>query len=269
MITIEDLSKRFGKKKALDGFSFEFNKGIYGILGTNGAGKTTLIRCIAGMYDYKGRINIDDGNTIGYLPQQSGVFPNLTVFENMRFYAELKHINKAKQEDAIEKAIRLVNLEDNIHTKGRKLSGGMKRRVGIAEALLGNPSILLFDEPTVGLDPEERLRFKQIIRGLKKEATILMSTHIVEDVEAVADSIIILDCGCIRASGSSDDIKNIANGKVFEIAPDKVNEKDYVIREEDKDGRIISRIITNNPREAAFLAKPTVEDGYICSIKRI
>ena len=269
MITIEDLSKRFGKKKALDGFSFEFDKGIYGILGTNGAGKTTLIRCIAGMYDYKGIINIDDGNMIGYLPQQSGVFPNLTVFENMRFYAELKHINKAEQEDAIEKAIRLVNLEDNIHTKGIKLSGGMKRRVGIAEALLGNPSILLCDEPTVGLDPEERLRFKQIIRGLKKEVTILMSTHIVEDVEAVADSIIILDCGCIRASGSSDDIKNIANGKVFEIAPDKVNEEDYVIREEDKDGIIISRIITNNPRGSAFLVKPTVEDGYICSIKRI
>lgn len=269
MITIKNLSKKYGKKKVLEGLSFDFSKGAYGILGTNGAGKTTLIRCIAGMHGYTGEISIDKEKNIGYLPQQSGIFPNLSIYENLYFYAELKHIAKDKRNDEIEKVINLVNLDDNTQTKGKKLSGGMKRRVGIAAALLGQPEILLFDEPTVGLDPEERLRFKQIIRVLKKETTILMSTHIVEDVEATADNIIIIDRGIIKASGSTDDIKSIAKGKVFEIDPDEVSRDDYVIREEDRGDRIVSRIITRNPRESVFSVEATVEDGYICSIKEI
>lgn len=269
MIKVKDLNKKYGRKTALKDISFELGDGICGILGTNGAGKTTLIRCLAGMTGYSGSIDIGKSDDIGYLPQQTAVFPNLSVYDNLYFYAELKNISKTLRKNAIDEAIKLVNLDDNAKTKGRELSGGMKRRVAIAEALLGHPSVLLLDEPTVGLDPEERLRFKRTIRAIRKDTIILMSTHIVEDIEAVADKIIIIDEGEIKALGSADDIRAIAGGKVFEIPQNEVSDTDYVVREEDRDNEIVSRVITTNPGGFAIPVEPTVEDGYLCSIKRV
>ncbi len=269
MIKINSLSKKYGKKIVLNNISINFDDGVYAILGTNGAGKTTLMSCIAGMIRYKGNIEISENYNIGYLPQVSAVFPNLTVYENLEFYAELKHISKSGRATDIEKAISLVNLDEYTQTKGNKLSGGMKRRVGIAEALLGQPEILLLDEPTVGLDPEERLRFKRTIHSIKNNHIIILSTHIVEDVEAVADNIIILNEGKIRNSGSFDDIKGIATGKVFEVPRKYVTNDDYVVHEKDGAEGIISRVLTNVPKDAVYSVDSTIEDGYLCSIKGI
>lgn len=167
----------------LNNIDFKFEKGIYGILGPNGAGKTTLIRCITQLY------NLDAGNilyndksiaenknfndNIGYLPQKFGLFKELTVFEMLSAMAALKNISKDAVEQEVKRCITLVNLDEKINAKVKTLSGGMIRRMGIAQAILGNPEIIIFDEPTSGLDPEERLRFKNIVSKLKGSTSLL------------------------------------------------------------------------------------------------
>lgn len=182
MLELKGVSKKFRKKQVLNNIDFKFEKGIYGILGPNGAGKTTLIRCITQLY------NLDAGNilyndksiaenknfndNIGYLPQKFGLFKELTVFEMLSAMAALKNISKDAVEQEVKRCITLVNLDEKINAKVKTLSGGMIRRMGIAQAILGNPEIIIFDEPTSGLDPEERLRFKNIVSKLKGEHII-------------------------------------------------------------------------------------------------
>ena len=205
MLELKGVSKKFRKKQVLNNIDFKFEKGIYGILGPNGAGKTTLIRCITQLY------NLDAGNilyndksiaenknfndNIGYLPQKFGLFKELTVFEMLSAMAALKNISKDAVEQEVKRCITLVNLDEKINAKVKTLSGGMIRRMGIAQAILGNPEIIIFDEPTSGLDPEERLRFKNIVSKLKGEHIIIISTHIVEDVEALCDFVVIMNSG--------------------------------------------------------------------------
>lgn len=274
MLRIEDVSKNFRKKQVLKGVSCESQNGVYGLLGPNGAGKTTLFRCILNLYPYQGTISLDaeeDGEIplIGYLPQKMGVFPNLTVEEQLQYFANLKEIRKEDVADEIDRVLQLTNLSEVRKVKGRKLSVGMVRRVGIAQALLNHPALIIFDEPTTGLDPEERMRFKNLLREIGKESIVLLSTHIVEDVEAVCDRILILKDGCLAAKGTQEEISHIADGLVYEVSKDDVLSEDYIEKEREADGEMHFRILTRRQLPDSLLQKPNVEDGYLCVLKEI
>ena len=168
-LTVMDVTKRFKKRVAVDHFSMEFQPGVYGLLGPNGAGKTTLLRCICGLYRLDRR-RCPRRENPGYLPQSFGMFRELTLFQMMEYLAALKGLPKESQGEEIHRALELVNLSDRAGSRVKALSGGMVRRAGIAQALLGDPEVLLFDEPTAGLDPEERVRFQNVVAARPAKA---------------------------------------------------------------------------------------------------
>lgn len=213
MIELRDLKKNFGKRKAIGGISLCLENVTYGLLGPNGSGKTTLLRMLAGVIRPSGgRVLLPSGR-IGYLPQKFGCFPELKVREQLEYFACLKKISAREQQREIRRVLRLVRLEDRQEEKCRKLSGGMIRRMGIAQALLGSPEILLLDEPTVGLDPEERSRFYEIIRCIQGKTAILLSTHLVEDVKNLCQEVLVLQEGKIRKKGTIEEIEDLAEGE--------------------------------------------------------
>lgn len=277
MLEIRDLSYGFKKKKVLNHVNCHLDNGIYGILGPNGAGKTTLFRCISGLYEgYSGEIEINgklqnkQKINIGYLPQKFSLLPDVTVWESMNYFAALKGIKKEERKENIKTCLEMVHMQDSAEQLGGKLSGGMLRRVGIAQAILGNPEILLLDEPTVGLDPEERIHYKEIISKLDKNTVILMSTHIVEDVEACCKEILVIKNEGIGYIGTGDNLRKQALGKVYEVSSNEYrhNDTDYIEKEYEKETGITKRILTsrNNNYRAV---EPTIEDGYLCVIKEI
>ena len=177
MIEIKGLKVRFGEQEVLRGIDwFIPPKSRVGLVGGNGAGKTTLLRVLAGEADYEGSISMPKGHAVGYLPQDFGLFDELTVTQFLDYMAALKGISNPKA--AIQKTIQAVNLEEKAKSKIRTLSGGQRQRVGIAQALLGNPPFLIFDEPTVGLDPEERIHFRNLFSRTAEDRLVLLSTHI-------------------------------------------------------------------------------------------
>ena len=213
MLEIHELNYSFKQERVLDNINLYLENGITGLLGPNGAGKTTLFRCICGIYEnYKGEILISNekkyniSHKIGYLPQNFSVMPYIKVYDIMYYYASLKGINKTKRDGEIKKALELVNLEQKSNIHGNNLSGGMIRRLGIAIAVMGNPEIIIMDEPTVGLDPEERLKFIGLIKSLCDKRLILFSTHIVDDLRGNCDNIIILKKGRLLFSGSEKEL---------------------------------------------------------------
>ena len=273
MIEIKNLNKSFGQKEVLSRINCRLDNGIYGFLGKNGAGKTTLMRCLAGIYgDWNGEILVNGKpagrKTVmaGYLPQSFGLFRELKVLDMMRYLASAKKIPKAGRDSEIMRCLRAVYMEERTGSRVGALSGGMVRRLGIAQALMGRPGILLFDEPTAGLDPEERMHFKNILSGLGKEETVIVSTHIVEDIEACCDAVIIIDSGKILRVGTCKEIADTAAGRVY-VCPkgEETNiTQDYVMEKQfEKDGEICYRILS-----AATLpfvqVEPTLEDGYLC-----
>lgn len=278
MLEIKELSKSFGKKKVLHNISCSLDTGIYGLLGPNGAGKTTLLRCVIGLYPFeKGEIRLDGRKitdiqrqvNIGYLPQKSGVFPGLTVEEYLRYFSNLKKLDKTKTDAFIDEALEMVHLTEQRKMKGRKLSGGMVRRLGIAQAVLGMPELVIFDEPTTGLDPEERMRFKNIVRQMGKGTTVIMSTHIVEDVEAVCSRILIMKDGTFSMQGTQEEVIRCAEGLVYELPREELLNGDYIEKEKEQDGREILRVITGRNIDINRAVKPTIEDGYLCRLKNI
>lgn len=281
MLELKNIEKSFGKKKILRDLSYAFDKKVYGLLGPNGAGKTTLLRCITKLYPIKsGSIEFDGIpiskgndylNKIGYLPQKFGAFKELKVTDMLELLANLKGVSKADCQEKIEKCISLVNLEDKAEEKVSSLSGGMLRRLGIAQAIISDPEVIIFDEPTAGLDPEERIRFKNIISTIKKDCTIIISTHIVEDFEAICDSIIVMDKGDFVVDGSCEDIKNRAVGKVYELAESELpamNGTYYVQKRFERDGVNKLRCLSADKQEFEVVS-PTIEDGYICTLKNL
>lgn len=269
MLKITNCTKKFKKLKALDNFSMDFDNGVYGLLGPNGAGKTTLIRCICGLYKTDGGTIDINSKTIGYLPQKFGMFKDLSVYEMMEYFATLKKIDKEEQKSAIEECIEKVNLTEKIKSPVGTLSGGMVRRLGIAQAILGNPDIIIFDEPTAGLDPEERMRFKNIIGNIKKDNTIIISTHIVTDVEAICDNIVVMNKGKVASLGTGIEIASLAENKVYLVNAE--NEKDlkgdfFVKDRLEKDGERILRVLSSE-KQPGKLITSTVEDGFIWTIK--
>ncbi len=273
MIKIENLTKKFNKKTVLKDISINFENFTYALLGENGAGKTTLIRCITGLYsNYTGNISVvSSDKQIGYLPQTFGAFKELTVKEMMQFFANQKGLKAKNVSDEIENLVNLVNLSDKIDTKSSKLSGGMLKRLGIAQALLGNPETIILDEPTSGLDPEERLRFKNIIEKIKENKTIILSTHIVEDVDVLCDKLAIMRDGEIIKCCEAEDAAGIAEGKVYEV-PESIlknyTDEYYVVKQYHKGNDLIYRILAGN-FDSTYSVEPTIEDGYLCSIREI
>lgn len=284
MLELKDLTKKFGKKEILKEISYNFETGVYGLLGPNGAGKTTLLRCITKLYPLTSGSIICFGSdiakdssykdNIGYLPQKFGLFKELTVHEMMCTLALLKNINKEEIESETERCLSLVNLSDKASCRVKTLSGGMVRRLGIAQALLGNPQIILLDEPTSGLDPEERIRFKNIISSIDNSHTIIISTHIVEDVEALCDKVLIMNEGRIVNSGSCAEIQACADGKVYELYESDIHllkEPYYIQHKTDRSGVKLIQILSSDKQNGGSIHEisPSVEDGYICTLKNI
>ena len=227
MLKIENLSKHFGKKLALSDINLELDSGIYGLLGDNGAGKSTLMRILVGVDKptsgqiyYQGedisQLKEKYRGLLGYMPQEFSVFPRFTAYEFLTYMGALKGLSKAQLKEKIPQVLSFVNLEDVKDKKVSNFSGGMKRRVGIAQAILNDPKILILDEPTAGLDPGERIRFSNILSNMSKDKIILFSTHIISDIEAITKNIIILNVGKIRAKTTSDKLVDKMNGKIFE-----------------------------------------------------
>ena len=207
-LTIKNISKKYGKKQALDGVSFEMENGVYGLLGPNGAGKSTLIRILAGVMEASGgEVMINGKNRkdceleyrskLGYLPQFLDFYPCFSGLDYLRFIAALKGLKGEGMERKIKSLAEQVGLTQDLHRKCVDYSGGMKRRLGIAQALLNDPEILILDEPTAGLDPHERIKFRNLISVFSRDRTVLLSTHIVSDVDSIAKQTVMIKEGRI------------------------------------------------------------------------
>ena len=212
-LKLTGLTKRYGQKVALNGFTYTFNEGIYGILGANGAGKSTLMNLITdnvkrdgGEILYNGKDVLKLGNEfrslLGYMPQQQGLYESMTAETFLTYMARLKRIPGRNIKDEITRVLALTNLSDVRHAKIYSFSGGMKQRVLLAQAMLGEPKVLILDEPTAGLDPKERVRLRNYIFELSKNRIVLLATHIVSDIEAIAGDIILMKEGKIMLTGS-------------------------------------------------------------------
>ena len=216
-LKLSDLTKKYGSKLALDGFTYTFHAGIYGILGANGAGKSTLMNLITdnvhrdgGEILYGGTDVLKLGNEfrslLGYMPQQQGLYESMTAETFLTYMARLKRIPGRNIKDEITRVLALTNLSNVRHAKIYSFSGGMKQRVLLAQAMLGEPKVLILDEPTAGLDPKERVRLRNYIFELSKNRIVLLATHIVSDIEAIAGDIILMKEGKIMLTGSPQEL---------------------------------------------------------------
>lgn len=277
MLTIKNVTKKYGNFTVLDNISLDLNNGIYGLVSPNGAGKTTLLKMLATLsFPTSGEILWNGTNIlkldekyreiIGFLPQQFGYYKDYTPVKYLRYIAALKGINDDVQ-TRIDTLLKMVSLDDAADKKMKKLSGGMIQRVGIAQALLNDPKILLFDEPTAGLDPKERVRFRNIISSLSRDKIVLLSTHIVSDIESVADNIIMLKDGKILFN---DTVHNICSGldaniSEFVIGIEQLNEfsEKHRVLSQKCEGSVIKIRAVSNSRSVAKAVTPTLEDVFL------
>ncbi|MBP5253274.1 MAG: ABC transporter ATP-binding protein [Lachnospiraceae bacterium] len=215
-LSVDRITKQYKNKIAVDRISFDLTEGVTGLLGANGAGKTTLMRMMSGILTpTSGEISADGipvqaenyRALLGYLPQDFGYYPEFTAKEFLEYFAALKGIEKKRAREKTKELLELVGLSDVAGKKIKTYSGGMKQRVGIAQALLNDPRILILDEPTAGLDPKERVRFRTLIEELGKDSIVLLSTHIVSDIEHIADRIIMMKDGALVWQGRQSDVE--------------------------------------------------------------
>ncbi len=216
-LTISDLTKDFGSFRAVDQVTFTMHSGVYGLLGINGAGKTTLMRMLTTLIPPTGGEIRWDGQDVfrmdsayrkllGYLPQDFGYYPDFSIYDYLMYIASIKGIRPAAAKQRALRLLKQVGLSQAGHKKMKTLSGGMKRRVGIAQAMLNDPKILILDEPTAGLDPNERIRFRNLISELSEDRIVLLSTHIVSDIEYIASEILLMKDGRITLSGTAEEV---------------------------------------------------------------
>lgn len=224
-IEIRNVDKFYGKKQALDKVSLSIGKGMFGLLGRNGAGKTTLMKTIAGLHPKSGGEITVCGTPIkkvkeirsmtGYLPQDFSMYPTMTCMECLDYLGTLSGMKKALRRERAEMLLERVNLSKNRNSKVKELSGGMKRRLGIAQALLHDPKVLIVDEPTAGLDPEERIRFRNLLGEVAEDRIVILSTHIVGDIEAACEKAAVMNDGKILWNGAVSELLRQAEGKVW------------------------------------------------------
>lgn len=260
MMELNNINMSFQRKVVLKDIDFVVENKVYGLLGTNGSGKTTLLRIMTGLLKpLQGEVVKDKDFMIGYLPQKFGLFKELTLYKHMEYFCCLKEIPENLWNEDIKRVLKLVHMEEYSHQKCKSLSGGMIRRIGIAQALLGKPDLIIFDEPTTGLDPEERLRFKSIISSISQYQPILISTHIVEDIDSLCNELLILKNHHLYQEKNMNDFINQAKDKIFikEIFDPK---KDILIKEFTEQDQIKYRVISHIGTRKA---EPTLEDAYI------
>ncbi len=279
-LAIEDVSKQYGGKTwALRNFTLQLGPGVLGLLGPNGAGKTTLMSILATITRAtNGRVmwNQDDlarnpdalRSSLGYLPQDFGVYPNLNVVEFLEYLSAVKGLDPASSKRRIDELLNLVNLADVRKRPLGGYSGGMKQRVGIAQALLNDPQLLIVDEPTAGLDPEERVRFRNLLSELSGERIVILSTHIVSDVEATATDIAIISQGTLVAHASPEELLRKVDGKVWEwILPSAdltaARQRYLISNSARRSDGVHARVLGAAPSPSAQPIAPNLEDAYL------
>jgi len=280
MLEIQNVSKRYAKNTyGIKAYSLGIEKGILGLLGPNGAGKSTLLKMIATVTKpTSGSILLNKNNIVkdpnymrkqlGFLPQDFGVYANLNAFEFLEYMAALKGIGGNPLRSRITGLLEGLNLLQTAKKPIGTYSGGMKQRVGIAQALLNNPKVIIFDEPTVGLDPEERVRFRNLISDLASDCIVVLSSHIVSDIDTIADKVAIMKNGTLVTHGNQEQIVSSVAGKVFETEVKKeelslFKKKNIVVSTTRKEGNTLVRYITTNPLENAKKAEANLEDAYL------
>ncbi len=279
-LELENLTKKFGNFTAVDHVKITMTNGVYGLLGVNGAGKTTLMRMLCTLLKPTGGTIACDGKNIfemdgeyrrllGYLPQEFGFYPEFTVRDYLFYVASLKGIRPAIAKKRVRELIAKVGLSNAANKKMKKLSGGMKRRAGIAQAMLNNPKILILDEPTAGLDPNERIRFRNLISELSEERLVLLSTHIVSDIEYIANEIWLMKGGRLLRTGTADEIINSMPEKVWQCFVEKNMVSDFmrkykISNMKSEPNGVELRIISNEkPLAQAQSVKASLEDVFL------
>ncbi|MCK8523629.1 ABC transporter ATP-binding protein [Aquimarina sp. D1M17] len=279
-LEIKNVSKRYGRKKyGVKDFSLTIEKGILGLLGPNGAGKSTLMKMIATVNKpSEGIILLNKNNIVkdvnyirqqmGFLPQDFGVYPNLNAFEFLEYMAAVKGVGGVGLKQRIEKLLDGLNLLDVASKPIGKYSGGMKQRIGIAQTLLNDPRIIIFDEPTVGLDPEERVRFRNLISDLATQSIVILSSHIVSDVDIIADEVAIMKKGSLITKGKTQNIIEQVKGKIFETQFDtdvspRFSDHIKILSTTRYQGKTTVRYVSEVPIEKSTPQKPTLEDAYL------
>ena len=284
-LDVRNLSKTYrGGVHALRGVELSLSAGVLGLLGPNGAGKSTLMRILAtitkpssGQVTWQGSDIAQDPDALrsvlGYLPQDFGVYPNLTAIEFLDYLAAVKGVPAVAAEKRIAELLELVNLADAARRPLGGYSGGMRQRVGIAQALLNDPQLLIVDEPTAGLDPEERVRFRNLLSELSGERIVILSTHIVSDVEAVATTIAILAHGQLLANGAPEGLLASVAGKVWEVvAPSAdvaaLRQRYLVSNTAHRPDGVHLRVVAELPPPGARPLEPSIEDAYLAALAR-
>lgn len=279
-LNIESVTKKYGEKSAVDSLSAHLPAGIYGLLGPNGAGKTTFMRLICdlikptnGVISYNdkeiGKLGQDYRKILGYLPQNFGFYPDFTVNRYLEYISALKGLNPHFAKKRITILLDTVGLSDWSKTKIAKLSGGMQRRLGIAQALLNEPDLLILDEPTVGLDPSENVRFRNLISTISQNKITILSTHIVSDISCIADEILLMQDGRLQYRGSVKNLTSRVENKVWEVTVDssKVNSvsQGFIISniQHTSTGAVMRIVSEDKPLEHAKIVQPTLEDAYL------
>lgn len=280
-LKLDRLTKQFGSAIAVDRVSATFTPGVYGLLGANGAGKTTLMRMIcdvlkptSGSVVWNGnpieRLGADYRGVLGYLPQDFGYYPDFTALDFMLYLSSLKGLDGRMAKRRSMELLRLVSLENVAKRKIRTFSGGMKQRLGIAQAVINDPKVLVLDEPTAGLDPKERVRFRNLISSFAQDKIVILSTHIVSDVEYIADEILVMRDGSIVTTGTVEQIVSGIRGCVWEcrVAPQEADTMASRMNvgnlHYDRNGMAVVRVVSNDrPHVQAHPVEPTLEDLYL------
>lgn len=279
-LELNNITKKYDDTVVLDNVSFSLEPGVYGLLGSNGSGKTTLFRILSGVIKQDAgtvTYNHDDVRTnsdvfrsvLGFLPQDFSYYPDFTGMKFMLYIAALKGINKNFAKKRCLELLKLVGLEDVKDKKIKKYSGGMKQRLGIAQAMINDPEVLILDEPTVGLDPKERVRFRNLISSFSENKIIILSTHIVSDIEYIADEILVLNQGKLENRGASSELVKTIHGCVWEtvVETNKLKEMlaKHIISNQKHEGHgTVLRIISKEkPTQNAKQVEPTLEDLYL------
>lgn len=283
-IKISGLNKSFGSKRALKNIDLEVQKGMFGLLGPNGAGKTTLMKTIATLLKKNSgevivcNVPVEKSKKIreliGYLPQDFSMYGNMNVYEALDYLATLSGMSKRDRKSKVPEMLEKVNLGEQKKTKVKEMSGGMKRRLGIAQSMIHDPKVIIVDEPTAGLDPEERVRFRNLLCEIAKERIVLLSTHIVGDIEATCEEIAVLNHGEIAFRGTVRELLKLVENKVYtaEISTSELEimKERYLVTGILTSGSLtrVKLIAEEKPFEGATLCSADVEDAYMYLMKQ-
>lgn len=284
-LKIIGLTKKFGSKTAVDGLNITLTNGVYGLLGANGAGKTTFMRLLCNIQNpTSGKILLNNKNItglgekyrniLGYLPQHFGYYPEFSAYDFLLYVSALKGLDEKTARKTSKELLEAVDLSGESRHKIKTFSGGMKQRLGIAQAMLNNPRILILDEPTAGLDPKERVRFRNLISAFSKDRIVILSTHIVSDVEFIAEEIIMMKSGKIIHFGNPQEITSEIDGQVWECTVPTACAEKYAAAYNISnlrnigEGQTVLRIIAECPPvENAVRIQPVLEDLYLFYFK--